>query len=55
MWYYREVTKPITDYGLNLQVGDLIAEELIYNLPQFYKREFTKLLNEPKWQQQINK
>ena len=51
MWYYREVTKPITDYGLNYNIGDLIEENLLYSLPPFYKREHTKLLNSPKWKQ----
>ncbi len=45
-FYHYEVTQPITDYGFNKKVGDMMTTEEILSLPPFYKKYVT-LLSSP--------
>lgn len=44
--YVYEVIIPITVYGYNKQIGDLMTDREILSIPPFYRR-CVKLLNSP--------
>ncbi len=46
VYYYYEVTSPITDYGFNRKIGDMMTSEEMLMLPPFYRKK-VKLLNSP--------
>ena len=45
--YYYEVTSPITDYGYNFKVGDLVGYFTMIRLPAYYRFNCVKNLNQP--------